>query len=1056
MDRNPLRIMGGGPLGSQRRDRAPRRRKGRETMEPKERVGERDAGQGSPRKSAAKEAAGAPVVGRGGEAGGACATVLAATLSDRAGGREGVTPSVALRDWIDRLVKEHGGIPSWRKEGRLGVLWGGAKSRESDPERATRAALALRDGILDLREKGRHTLTLRIGIGTGSVFRGADAAEGEGSMEGAAVKLAAALEAKAPPDGILLSESTYRHVRGVFDVVPQEPMAAQGGGRTEGVYLLDRAKPRPFRMPIRGVGNIETRTIGRERELAALQECYREAAEGAMTRVAVVAGEAGVGKSRVLYEFEKWLELLPEEILFFESQAVPETSHRPNGVFRDLFSFRFEIRDSDGTETVRKKFRSGMASLLEPDRAEVVGHWLGFDFSGSRPVAQLLGSRSFRQQAQADLIEVFRSMAADKPAVFFLEDLHWADEGSLDLIEQVASRVPDRRLLFVCLARPVLFDRKKGWGEGHEAFRRMDLQPLTEAQTRELVEEILQRMEAVPEKLRNMVVRAAQGNPFYVEELILLLMDRGTILVGEDLWRVDLEGLERVQVPGSLKGVLRARLDCLPSKERLLLQCASVVGRQFWGAAVTELSGEEGPEGDGPASMYPPLLEIARERQLIFPARASSFEASQEYSFKHALLRDIVYETVVKKMRRAYHAGAARWLERNLQDRQSEYLPAIAGHYEAAGESERAAEYLIRAGKEMAKVSAFQDAVSTFERAERLLGDGRPEQRAILLADLGDAIRVLGDHERARRCLEEAVGLARRTRQPRTEVAALNALARTAMIQGGYAEAKPYLAEALKLASRQGDHEGAAQVLLNLADVSFRLGDTETASTSGQQSLEIAKELRDAQGIAGAHRVLGFATMMRGDLERSAWHHQQGLEIFRTIGDRWGMATCYINLGEVHRKMGKIAEAVAFWEKSLPIAREIGARLSVAIAHLNTGGALAQREGSESRAFKNLKIALEEALDIGAMPLILEGLVGVALLYAREGQQPLAARLLGAAMAHPSFNAEIQEYSDPLLKQLRRKLDEETLRSLMDQGRGQEMTALVKDLIRNLAARPGD
>lgn len=245
---------------------------------------------------------------------------------------------------------------------------------------------------------------------------------------------------------------------------------------------------------------------------------------------------------------------------------------------------------------------------------------------------------------------------------------------------------------------------------------------------------------------------------------------------------------------------------------------------------------------------------------------------------------------------------------------------------------------------------------------------------------------MLGDHERARRCLEEAVDPARRTRQPRAEVAALNALARTAMIQGDYAAAKPYLADAFNLASRLGDHEGAAQVLLNLADVSFRLGDAETASTSGQQSLEIAKELKDAQGIAGAHRVLGFATMIRGDLEKSAWHHQQGLEIFRTIGDRWGMATCYFNLGEVHRKMGKVAKAVAFWEKSLPIAREIGARLSVAIAHLNTGGALAQREGSESRAFKNLKIALEEALDIGAMPLILEGLVGVALLYAREGK----------------------------------------------------------------------
>jgi class 3 adenylate cyclase len=197
--------------------------------------------------------------------------VLAASLSDPAGGREGAAPSLDLRAWIERLVQEHGGSPSWGERGQLVVLWSGAKARESAPERATRAALALRDGMRGLREKDRHTQTLRIGIGTGSLFRGADAAPGEGSMEGAAMRWAAALEAKAPADGILLSESTYRYIRGVFDVVPQEPKAVEGGGRTEGVYLLDRAKPRPFRMPIRGVGSIETRTIGREKDLAALQ-----------------------------------------------------------------------------------------------------------------------------------------------------------------------------------------------------------------------------------------------------------------------------------------------------------------------------------------------------------------------------------------------------------------------------------------------------------------------------------------------------------------------------------------------------------------------------------------------------------------------------------------------------------------------------------------------------------------------------------------------------------------------------------------------------------------
>jgi tetratricopeptide (TPR) repeat protein len=180
-----------------------------------------------------------------------------------------------------------------------------------------------------------------------------------------------------------------------------------------------------------------------------------------------------------------------------------------------------------------------------------------------------------------------------------------------------------------------------------------------------------------------------------------------------------------------------------------------------------------------------------------------------------------------------------------------------------------------------------------------------------------------------------------------------------------------------------------------------------------------------------------------GHLERAAGHHAEGLEIFKNAGDRWGVCTCLINLGEVHRKMGRVEEAVGYWEKSLPIAREIGAQLSVAISHVNTGGALAAVEGQEERALENLRLALKEALAIGALPIALEGLVSVALIHAREGQQPLAARILGMVTSHPSFNAEIQAYSDPVMKQLRKRLGAESLTSLLDQGRSLDLATFV-------------
>lgn len=803
-------------------------------------------------------------------------------------------------------------------------------------------------------------------------------------------------------------------------------------------------------MPIHGVANIETRTIGRERELRALQDRYREAVEDSSTRVVLVVGEAGVGKSRLLYEFEKWLELLPERILFFQAQSAPETARRPYGVFRDLLAFRFEIRDSDPPDRVTEKFKRGLGNFLLPDRAEVVGHWLGFDFSGSASVAGLMGSPSFRQQAQADLLRVFRCLAAE-PVVLFVEDLHWADESSLDLLERLAAEVPDGRLLFVCLARPSLTERRKRWGEGQPAFSRLDLSPLTEGQSRALVEEILRRCESVPERLRTTVVGAAQGNPFYVEELILLLMDKGVITAGEERWRVDEAKLAAVALPATLKGVLRARLDCLPSSERLLVQCASVVGRHFWSSAVSALAGSVGQPANASGEAGA-LFEVARSRQLVFPSRGSSFENAEEFTFKHAVVREVAYESVVQKMRRVYHAGAARWLERNLENRRGEYLSTVAGHYEQAGEWGKAGEYLALAGEEMVKASAFREAVSAFERALALLPEDRAGLKAAILASLGDACRVLGDHAGARDRLEKALELARGAGDTRAEVRALNALARTAIIQGAYAEAKPFLAEALKLASRHGHQEEAAKVLLNLADASFRLGDAETALTSGQQGLSIATGLGDHQGIAGAHRVLGFAHMMRGDNEGAAEHHRQGLEIFQTLGDRWGVATCLINLGEVHRKMGKCDEAVAFFQRSIPIAQEMGAKLSVAIAHLNTSGVLSGMEGREEQTLENLREALKGAKAIGAVPLMLEALVYLAALYAREGRQPQAARLLGTVTHHPSFNAEIQAYSEPVREQIRRKLGADAVQSLMDQGRALDLSAVVDEVLQ----RPGE
>lgn len=958
-----------------------------------------------------------------------------------------------MMDRFSRVIQEKGGIPCRRGPDSLIGVWTGQKGGEDHPERAVRAALALRD--LQRKTAGSSPRSqgdlVRFGVQTDIALIGSKPEEIGWSPAGEAVDAAVRLASSVAPGEVLLGHGTYRHLRGVFDVQPLGSMILENREDPLEIYLLERAKPRSFRIPTRGVEGIETRTVGRDKELRGLQERYREAAEASKTQIVLATGEAGVGKSRLLEEFQAWLELLPETILFFRGKATPATVRSPNGLFRDVFSFRFEIRETDSAEAVRDKFRTGMADFLEADRADVVGQWLGFDFSGSEAVAALLGSRSFRPQALADLVGYFRAVAAE-PLVIILEDLHWADDGSLFLLEHLAAEIPDGKLLVVGVGRPLLAERTKTLGAGNPAISRMELSPLTLEESSSLVEDILRKMEEIPDELRELIVEAAGGNPFYLEELIGLLVDRGIILVGAEKWKVNRAKLSRAKIPTTLGGVMKARLQNLPAAERRMLQCASVVGRQFWDAALADLSTQKGSAVTGDRAEMSDLLAKARERNLIFRDASAPSEESGRYVFKHDLLRDFVYGTVLGTVKRTYHAQVARWLERNLRGRYGEHLTTIAEHFEAAGDPEKASEYLLRAGREMVKVSLFREGLAILEKGIGLLPANRSSERAGAFAEMADAFRQLGEYPQARSHSEKALATARDAADTRTEITALNILGRTGIVQGEYAEAKQHLAEALALATRTGDRERAAQVLLNLADASFRLGDANAASSSAREALQVFKGLKDSQGIAGAHRVLGFASMMEGDNPEAAHHHQQGLEIFEEIGDRWGVATCLINLGEVHRKMGKSSEAVGFWERSLPISKDIGARLSVAIGYLNMGGVLAGLDKQELRARKTLREGIREAVAIGAVPIVLEGLVSVALLHIREGDPLLAAKLLGTVTAHPAFNAEIQEYSDPLLKRVEAKTGADALRTAMDWGRGRDFGTVVEEVLKNLEA----
>ena len=963
-------------------------------------------------------------------------------------------------------VNAHGGqVIRFMGDGFL-ALFGAPMARENEPEMGVRAGLQI---LVEAQVYARELeaqwhipdFNVRVGISTGLVIIGGDS-EADNTIMGTTVNLAAHLEKAAKPGTVLISDHTIQHIRGIFDVQRLEPITLEGFDTPNQVFQVHRARPPAFRLSMQSVAGVESSMVGRDVELLMLQNMFRDATEDGEVHVVTVVGEAGVGKSRLLYEFEKWIEMLPEEIKFFKGRATLETETMPYGLVRRMFAHHFQILESDSAAQVREKFRAGMAAVLNSNQADLVGQLLGLDFSTSQAVQDQLGSEVFGELA-ADHLASYLQAVASEPTVIFLEDIHWADDSSLDLLDQLVAAVPETQLLVVCLARPPLFERRPSWGEGQEIHTQIILKPLSRRASRALVSEILKKAGGVPHELRDLIVEGAEGNPFYVEELIKMLIEDGVIVPGEQHWHIELERLAEVRVPLTLTGILQARLDSLPGEEKTILQRASVVGRLFWGALVAELASDKVD-----TAQVDKLLEEVRRRELISRRETSIFDATDEYIFKQALLRDVTYETVLLKMRRVYHAQVAQWLESTAGERISEYLSLIARHYELAGDTAKAVKFLQRLGEESLKVSAFSDARRAFEQALALLPpvgsvqvqevsaalpDAGLAERAMLLVNLGNLYNRVGDYLLAVQHLEQGLELARQANDPQVEIAALNRLAQVASERGTFDKAQLYLDEVLVLAREQEDLSCVASTLSMLGSIAWKWGDLQQAEKCCHESLAIYRELDNKHRIAKTLNILGILATVQENLEQAEGYYEQGLSMAREIDNRLLVADLLNNLGYLnHHSIKNLEKAKRCYQESLLIAREIDHRAGATSTLINLGQ-LHILLGEHQVALKYLREALIELVAIGAVPLTLDALVGVAQGQIEIGKPVISAELLGLILNHPALEIDVKQVAESVLDRLREVLPSEQLEAAMERGKMRELDAVVAELEATLAEK---
>ncbi len=934
---------------------------------------------------------------------------------------------------VASVVEGHGGEVTKHVGESFVALWGARGTREDDPERAVRAALDAQAAVADLvasswphdmraGEGGAERL-MRVGVSTGLVLLGEAGATGELSVTGDPVRLAARLQQESPVGGVLVSHDTYRHVRGVFDVNPPETL--QTGGRSDPVqfYRVLRAKPRAFRVRTRGVEGVETRMIGRKPELRRLTDALESVFEEGELQVVTVIADAGLGKSRLLYEFSNWVELLPDTLYVFNGRAGESAQGLPYALVRDVFSFRFEIQDSDPPQVAREKLERGMLSMCpEVPETEVlmwahfIGQLIGFDYSmsphvsGIRDDARQVRDRAFRYAAR-----FFSDISRQYTVVFYLDDIQWADDGSLDFIDHLARNCTHVPLMVLCLARPPLLERRPAWGEGRERHTRLNLQPLSKKESRQLVEEILRRAHGVPPELRELVVAGAEGNPFYVEELIKMFIDQRVIVPGADEWSVDATRMGEVQVPPTLTGVLQARLDRLTSEEKTVLQRASVIGRVFWDGAVEHLgagvtavasraTGRAALDGRTHAGLHAAevarVLESLRGKELVYRREASAFAGAREYIFKHALLRDVTYESVLKRDRREYHRRAADWLARHSGGRVGEYAGLIAEHYERAQSPEDAAEWYGRAGRQARETYAPETAIRHYRKALDFLaahvasgGEGGAEDPALhalrleWYEGLGETLRVQARYSEAVEAYQLMRAAAEALQATPAQARAWNEIALVQSSQGDNRAAFESTQRAEMLARAEGRGAVArvelARALYLQSQVWSRLGDARAAMMLADRALSLVDALGDEGRRVRAEclKSLGMAYHTLGQFEQAEEFKSLSLGIYRELGDRRYVGNLVNSLGETARLLGDYRKAFERYSEALQIAREIGNRNGEILYLSNLGGArVGLGEYEEAEAELRLTIELATAA----------GYVGVS-----ENYRFLAEALLG-------------------------------------------------------------
>lgn len=831
-----------------------------------------------------------------------------------------------LRPFFDAMVEEierFGGTAEKFIGDAVMAVFGVPVAHEDDAERAVRAAFAMQARMEALNgevtERAGGDLDLRVGVNTGEVLA-AHSSHREGYVTGEVVNVAARLQTIAESGAVVVGQRTRDATLAKIAYRDLGPFELKGIDEPVAVYeaLPDRQPEEPRRP--------DAPMVGRDDELDLLRIVLGRAQKLGKPGLVTLVGPPGIGKSRLAAEFLEALETAgTEPVTVVRGRCLPYDGgpYRP---MAEILKADAGILDSDPPAVILEKARTQLGHRFASDdslgTSEVLLSAIGID-AGADPLAGVDPAAAGRAIAGA-WRRYFESLSADGSVVALIEDIHWADEAVLELVESLSARTGGS-LVLLCTARPQLWEQRPSWGAGVRDATVIDLPPLSDSEGRSVIEGLLGG--GPPDDVVEQITARSGGNPFFTGELLRMMVEDGTLeRVGAGWART--RALPS-SLPDTVQRVIASRIDLLEPAQKRVIQDAAVVGRVFWVGAVVPLAGSD----------VEAQLDGLIDKGFVQERDASAIAGERELTFHHTLTRDVAYESIPRGRRREAHGVVIDWLEGSTTGRDEEFAEILANHATRAEDPERVARYAMLAGHRHRRVFAAEEAITWYDRALAALEQLPTEEGALTLFEValsrGEACELLGRFEEAHGDYERALDAARARPEGSRgwlESRALAAIVHVLWKADRYEEGEALLPRALESARDMHADDLVARLLHTAGSMAIGRGDWEGASSFHQQALNVATEAGDREMEAFARQGLVETGFFTGRFGEALMQGRQADELFRALGQQPMVHhNGYMNaavewlLGDLVRA-GEIAEAAADG------ARDLGNRVDEASA----------------------------------------------------------------------------------------------------------------------------